>query len=83
MTVLRAEVTDLPEVVTQAECRALFEIEAFLPNFGLVHDLEFDMRFEIIHAHLFGETLEHSFAGAIHERVPILFTSSVEMSNRD
>ena len=83
MTVLRAEVTDLPEVVTQAECRALFEIEAFLPDFGLVHDLEFDVLPEVICAHLVGETFEHSFAGAVHKRVPILLRARVEMSNRD
>ena len=42
--ILRAEITDLPEIMTQPECRALFEIDVFL---------------EVIRAHLFGETFEY------------------------
>jgi hypothetical protein len=57
--ILRAEITNLPEIMTQPECRALFEIEEFLPDFGLVNDLEFDVFLDVIRAHLFGETFEY------------------------
>ena len=43
MTILRAEIADLCEVVTESKRRAFFESEAFLLHFGLIHDLELDV----------------------------------------
>jgi len=81
--ILRAEITDLPEIMTQPECRALFEIEEFLPDFGLVNDLEFDVYLGVFRAHLFGEMFEYSIACALDQRLPILLRARVEMSNGD
>src|SRR5512139_2352433 len=83
VTVLRAEIANLHEVVTEPERGSLFEIEAFFPRFGLVHDLELDVFLQIGRAHLFGETVEDSFASAVNQRVPILFGAGIEMTNRN
>ena len=67
MAVLWAQVADLPEVVTQPERCAFFEVEALLPSLRLIHDLELDMFSEIVHAHLFGEAGEHCFARSLDQ----------------
>jgi hypothetical protein len=80
VTVVRTQETDLPEVVTQPEGGSLFEVEAFFPDFGLVHGLKFDVPLEVIDAHLFGQTLKDSLAGALDALVPILLGRSVQVT---
>src|ERR1044071_4042760 len=83
VTIVRSEIANLPEVVAQPERRTFFKIEAFLPDAGLVHNLELDMLLEILRTHLFSETPEHRFACLIHKGFPILFGTCVEVPNRD
>jgi len=43
VTVLWAQVTYLPEIVTEPKRGPFFEVEAFLPDLGMVGDLELDV----------------------------------------
>ena len=83
VTILRTQISNLPEVVTEPKRCTLLEIKSFLPDLSLVYNLELDMLSEILRAHFFGEARQDSFAGAIHERLPILPGARVEMPDRD
>src|SRR5574342_642927 len=81
VTIPWAEIANLPEVVTESKRRSLFQIEALLPDLGLVHDLELDMLFQILRTHLLGETCQHCFSRPIDQCLPVLFRACVEVSN--
>src|SRR5512138_1701685 len=83
VAVLRTEVAHLPEVVTQTECGAFLQVEAFFPDLRLIHDLKLDMLPQIVCLHLFGEPRKDSLARPVYQSLPILFGTSVKVSDRD
>src|SRR5574341_1128970 len=79
VTILWTQIPNLSKVVTQTKRRAVDEIEALLPHFGLIHNLKLDVFPEVGCALLVGETCEYSFSRTIDHGVPILFTACIEM----
>ena len=81
VAILRTQIPNLPEVVAEAKCCTLFEIETFLPDFRLIYDLKLDVALEVGRPQLFAEASEDGLASALNHCTPILLRVLVKVSN--